>query len=40
MENFFSPAARTMRLPVSVLPVKEIERTSGWLTRASPAVWP
>ncbi len=40
IENFLSPATCTMRLPVAVLPVNEIARTSGCLTSASPAVRP
>jgi hypothetical protein len=39
-ENFLTPAACTMRLPVAVDPVKEIARTSGCRTSASPAVLP
>ena len=40
MENFLSPARDTILLPVAVLPVNEIARTSGWRTSASPAVAP
>ena len=40
MENFLSPARDTILLPVAVLPVKEIARTSGWRISASPAVAP
>ena len=40
IENFFSPALWTMRLPVRVEPVKEIARTSGCATSASPASLP
>ena len=39
-EELLRPAALTIRLPVAVEPVKEIERTSGWLTSGSPAVSP
>ena len=37
MLNFFSPAACTMRLPVTVEPVNEMARTSGCATSGSPA---
>ena len=40
MLNFFNPAAWTMRLPVTVEPVKEIAATSGWRQRGSPASLP
>ena len=40
MLNFFSPAACTMRLPVAVLPVNEIARTSGCAHSGSPAPLP
>jgi hypothetical protein len=40
MENFFNPAAFTMRFPVAVEPVKEIARTSGWRHKGSPASGP
>ena len=40
MLNFFSPAACTMRLPVTVLPVKLMARTSGWRHSGSPASAP
>src|SRR5574343_2031382 len=40
IENFFRPAALTMRLPVAVEPVKEMERTSGCETNGSPALSP
>ena len=40
MLNFFSPAPRTMRLPVAVEPVKEIARTSGCWQSGSPASTP
>ena len=40
MLNFFSPAACTMRWPVSVEPVKEIARTSGWRHSGSPTSRP
>ena len=40
MLNFFSPAARMMRLPVVVEPVKEMARTSGWAHSGSPASLP
>ncbi len=40
MLNFFSPAACTMRLPVTVEPVKEMARTSGCAHSGSPASLP
>ena len=40
IENFFRPAALTMRFPVAVEPVKEIARTSGWRHSGSPASAP
>ncbi|KWV89600.1 hypothetical protein PFLmoz3_00713 [Pseudomonas fluorescens] len=40
MEYFFRPALCMIFLPVAVPPVKEIARTSGWRTSASPAVAP
>ena len=40
MLNFFRPAARTMRLPVAVEPVKLMARTSGWAHSGSPASLP
>ena len=40
MLNFFRPAARTMRSPVTVDPVKLIARTSGWLHSGSPTLRP
>ena len=40
MLNFFSPAAWTMRLPVTVEPVNEIAATSGWRQSGSPASLP
>jgi len=40
MLNFFSPAAWTMRLPVTVEPVNEIAATSRWRQSGSPASLP
>jgi hypothetical protein len=39
-DDFFTPAARTMRSPVAVEPVMEILRTRGSATSASPRVSP
>ncbi len=39
-DSFFRPAVCEMCVPVAVPPVKETVRTSGCLTRASPAVRP
>jgi hypothetical protein len=40
IEYFFRPARSMMRLPVTVPPVNDTARTSGWRTNASPAVAP
>ncbi|MNE75074.1 hypothetical protein D3C80_1711990 [compost metagenome] len=40
IEYFLRPAVCMIFLPVAVPPVKEMARTSGWRTRASPAVAP
>src|ERR1017187_10948330 len=40
IENFFRPADLTMRLPVTVEPVKEMDRTSGCETNGSPVLLP
>ena len=39
-DDFFTPAARTMRSPVAVEPVMEILRRRGSATSASPRVPP